>query len=307
MRRVATWGVPVGVAVLAMLVAGRAAGDSSLFVLAGRTLLSAHWSHAFASKGVQAGPLQLALFGSIGRSAGALAIVLALATVLLLFTAGHALGVKSPLLIATLGLLAIGAGFTRVGAEVGHPADALLPLLWILAAVQAGRGRAVRAGLIVGLCAGVETWGILGLGVLALAPERRDAARGALVGGGVATLLFAPFLLGGHFAMGAYRWPVGSPSLLSFLLPYGTTFGWPFRLAQGAFALGAGIAVARPLRHSPHAPWVVVLAIVVARLLLDPLLLPYYLAAVQGPVFLGATFLAARVMVLRRVRRESFA
>jgi len=49
------------------------------------------------------------------------------------------------------------------------------------------------------------------------------------------------------------------------------------------------------------------LAVVGARLLLDPVLLSYYLAALQGPVFVGAALLASRAIVLRRVRRQSFA
>jgi len=50
-------------------------GDSPLFISAGRTLLSSHWNHAFALSAVQAGPLQLALFGSVGRWHAALALV----------------------------------------------------------------------------------------------------------------------------------------------------------------------------------------------------------------------------------------
>jgi hypothetical protein len=87
----------------------------------------------------------------------------------------------------------------RTGYTVGHPTDPLLPLVRILAAAEARRGRTWTAGLLIGLSAGVETWGILGVAVLALAPRLRDAAVGTCVA--AVTAFFAPCVLGGHFAM----------------------------------------------------------------------------------------------------------
>jgi hypothetical protein len=278
-----------------------------MFVAAGRTLLSSGWSRSFANRSIQVGPLQLVLFGSIGRSGEALAILLATATALLVVAAARALGVTRPALLAAAGLLAVGAGLTRTGYAVGHPADAMLPLLWILAAVDARRGRALRAGMLIGLSAGLETWGILGVAVLALAPRRRDAAAGAAAAGAMVSALFLPFVLAGHFAMGSYVWHVLSPSPLSLLVPQNTSFGWPLRVLQGALAVDAGVVATQLLRRSPHALWVVPFAIVGVRLLLDPIFLSYYLAGLQGPLFAGAALLASRVIVLRRVGRESFA
>lgn len=300
------WVAPAVAAGSVALAHGTTGGDTSMFVAAGRTLLSAHWSHAFANSEIQVGPLQLAVFGSIGRSGAALAVVLAVATALLLLVAARAAGVRSPMLLGALGLVAVGVGLTRAGYEYGHPADALLPLAWILAAVQARRGHMVGAGALVGLTAGFQTWGILGVAVLALAPRWRDAARAALVAAGVAVLLFLPFVLGGHFAMGSYSWNVNPQTFLSLFVTPGVEFGWSLRLLQGAFAVSAGVAAARLLRHSPHAPWAVALAIVAVRLLLDPFFLRYYPTAVWGPAFVGAALLAARVAVFRS-RRESFA
>jgi hypothetical protein len=299
MRRLAAWCAPLLAAGAVAWLAGGTGGDSSRFVGPGETLLSSHWGDAFASKYTQAGPLQLALFGSIGRSDTALAIVLALLATLALLAASEAVGVRSPAVTALLGLFAVHAGFTRVGYTWGHPADAVLPLAWVVAAVQARRGHALLAGALVGLTTGLETWGILGVAALALAPRWRDAGRGALVAAGVAAGLFLPFVLGGHFAMWQYHWPVRHPSFLSLFIANGTPFGWPLRLLQGAASVGAGVATARTLRASPHAPWVVALATVSARLLLDPLYLPYYRAAVDGPVLVGAALLAARLTAPR--------
>ena len=193
-------------------------GDAHIFIWAGRTLLSGQWSHAFSHSIVQAGPLQLALFGSLGRSSDALALVLAPATALLVVAAVRAVGVTNPVLYGGAGLLAVATGLTRVGYAAGHPADAVLPLIWILAAADARRGHVYRAGLLVGLCAGLETWGILGVAVLAFAPRRREAAIGALVAGATALALFLPFLLGGHFAMLSLQWQVRPPAPISLFV-----------------------------------------------------------------------------------------
>jgi hypothetical protein len=307
MKRVLAWIVPAAAAAALAPLARGDGGDGWMFVAAGRTLLSSHWSHAFADSAVQVGPLQLALFGSVGRSPVALAVVLGVAAALLPVAAARTLGVERPALLAGAGLLAVAAGFTITGYDSGHPADSLLPLLWTLAAADAGRGRVLRAGLVVGLSAGVETWGILGAAVLALAPDRRGAARGTALAAAVAAALFLPFVAAGHFAMGSYDWVVTPRSLFALVVADGTGFGWPLRLAQGAFALAAGVAVARLARRSPHALWLVPVAVVAARLLLDPLLTGYYFAAVEGPALAGAALLASRGLRLRGLRRESLA
>jgi hypothetical protein len=302
-RRLLTRSLPwVASAVAAAVAASRsapAAGDTSIFVWAGRTLLSAHWSHTYAYPTIQAGPLQLGLFGSVGHSPEALAIVLGPATALLVVTAARVTGVENAVLLTGVGLFSVLAGFTTAAYSVGHPADAVLPLLWIIAAAEARRGRVWQAGLLVGLSAGLETWGILGVAVLALAPRRRQARAGTLVAAATAAALFLPFVLGGHFAMFSFHWQVQPPSPLSLLVPEGTPFGWPLRLAQGVLAVGAGVAVSRLLRHSPHALWAAPLAIVVTRLQLDPLLFTYYLSAPQGPIMVGAALGASRLGLLR--------
>jgi hypothetical protein len=302
----AAWIVPVAAAGSMALLRGDTGLDTNLFVSAGRTLLSTHWDHAFANSLVQAGPLQLALFGSVGRSGALLAVLLSVATVLLFLAAARAAGLRSPALLCALGLLAVAVGFTRVGYESGHPADAALPLIWTLALVDARRGRVARAGVLVGLAAGIETWGILGVAVLGVAPGWRDAGRGLLAACGVAAVLFLPFVLGGHFAMGAYEWNVNHNTFLSIFVPAGAPYPWSLRLLQGAFAVSAGVAAARLLRSSPHATWAVPLTVIAVRLLLDPVFLSYYRPAVWGPLLLGTAVLASRAAALRS-REESFA
>jgi hypothetical protein len=304
MRRFAPWLVP---AVLAAAVAPFMrgdGGDSPLFVGAGRTLLSSHWREAFANSSVQAGPLQLALFGSVGRSLAALSIVVGVGVVLLVVGAALSAGVTSSRLLLFTGLAAVVSGLTVNAFEAGHPADAVLPLLWVVAAADARRGLLMRAAVLIGLGAGIETWSVLGLAVLVLAPRRRDAVRGAVVGACVAASLFLPFFVGGRFEMFSYAWEVSRSSLLALVVAPGTHVGWALRLAQGAAALVAGLAVARLTRRSAHAVWLVPLALVLARLALDPLDNGYYFVGVVGPALVGlAAFMGSAPSA--RLRRWS--
>jgi hypothetical protein len=101
--------------------------------------------------------------------------------------------------------------------------------------------------------------------------------------------------------MFSLQWQVRPPAPISLVVAAGTAYGWPLRLAQGAFAVGAGVLVARLLRDSPHGIWAAPLATVCARLLLDPLLLTYYFAALKGPLFVGAAVVASSVWLNRGV------
>lgn len=304
MRRLAPWLLP---AVLAAVVAPFArgdGGDSPLFVAAGRTLLSSHWREAFANSSVQAGPLQLALFGSVGRSAAVLSVVVGVGVAVLVVAAARSAGVTSSRLLGLTGLAAVVTGLTVNAFEAGHPADAVLPLVWVLAAAEARRGRVARAGVLVGLGAGLETWSVLGLAVLVLAPRGREAVRGVVVGACITAALFLPFVAGGRFEMLSYTWNVSQSSLISFVVAPGTHVGWALRLAQGAAALGAGLGAARLARRSVHAIWLVPLAVVLARLALDPLDNGYYFVGVVGPALVGlAAFVSAAPSA--RLRRWS--
>jgi hypothetical protein len=302
MKRLLAWLLPAVLAAAVAPLLRSDGGDGSLFVRAGRTMLSADWSHAFAIPAVQAGPLQLLLFGTVGRSPAVLAAVLAAATALLLTFAVRSLGVDRPALLALAGLLAVATGLTTHVFDAGHPANGLLPLLWIVAAAQARCGSVVRAAAIVGLSAGFETWGVLGIAVLACAPSLRRALRAAPVAVGVTAALFLPFVLAGHFAMGSYHWVVMGRSLLGHVVAPGTAFGWPLRLAQGALALAAGAGVARTVRRSPHALWLVPLAIVLVRIALDPLQSGYYFDGLQAPALAGLVLVAAGGLRLRAGR-----
>src|SRR4029453_4292920 len=89
-KRISPWVIP---AVFAAALAPSPDGDTWLFAKAGRVLLSADWSHAFADPTVQVGPLQLVLYGSLG---GALGYVVAAAGAPLGASARHAPGGRAP-------------------------------------------------------------------------------------------------------------------------------------------------------------------------------------------------------------------
>jgi len=262
------------------------AGDLAYFVHQGERLLSAGWADTFADPTLQSGPLQLVVTGAV-RSTEALAFVVELGVAALLLVVLGRFGV-SKRWRAVLGLVAVGAGLTHGAFVDGHPAEAVSPLLWILATLEARRKRPIRAGVLVGLTAGLELWGVLGAAVLVLAPRLRDVAKGCVAEVVVVVALVVPFALAGDFRMFDYEWRVAPGTLLGVVLPAGTDFGWPLRLLQAGLACGLGAGVALRLRRSVHAVWLTPLVVVVARIALDPLAYGWYWLEAEALALVGA-------------------
>src|SRR3989442_3451547 len=162
------WGpVLAPAAGLAYLDRGTDSGDLVYFVHQGEQLLSGGWADTFADPQLQSGPLQLALFGAV-RDLAALAFLIELGVAaLLLFVLGR-LGLSDRARLA-VGLLAVASGLTHIAFVYGHPAEAVIPLLWVLAGLWARQGRVLTAGAVVGLSAGFELWGVRGASVVRLA------------------------------------------------------------------------------------------------------------------------------------------
>jgi hypothetical protein len=262
------------------------AGDLLYFVHQGERMLSARWADAFSDPTLQSGPLQLLVTGT-ARSTEALAFVVEVGVVALLLVVLGRLGVPGRWR-ALLGIAAVALGLTHGAFVDGHPAEAVTPLLWVLAAIDARRGRVGRAGLLVGLSAGLELWGVLGTPILLLAPRLRDALKGLGVEAGVVLVQLAPFALFGDFRMFDYQWRVAEGTIVSVVLPVGTHFGWPLRLLQAAVACGLGAAMALRLRRSVHAVWLVPLVVVLARIALDPLAYGWYWLEAEALALVGA-------------------
>ena len=276
--------------------------DLARFAAAGGTMLSGGWAHTFHNPWVQAGPLELLTASVLHRIAGSSPAALAIAVE----------GTVCLALIATfravVGRRALPLAFVVGGALVlgplpdvyttGHVAEPVAGILWLLAARRARAGRVATAGLLVGLSAGFELWGVLGVTVLALAPCVRRSLLGAAVAGATAALLLAPFALAGDFHMFAFQWFVaGGP--IHVLVGVGHPFGWPLRLLQSGATVGLGGGLALLIRRSPASIFVVPAATTAVRLLLDPLGLFYY----WDPVILLALLAAATAFVRRDALR----
>jgi len=229
-------------AAVASLDRGTDTGDLIYFVHKGEQLLSGRWADTFADPALQSGPLQLALAG-VFRNFTALAFLIELAVAGLLLFVLARLGVNDRIRLA-VGLVAVAAGLTHGAFVDGHPAQAFVPLLWVLAGVWARENRAARAGALVGLSAGLELWGVLGAPVLLLVPRFRRAISAGLVEAAVVAGLLAPFIVFGTFRMFEHEWHVSTGTLMSLFVEPGTGFGWPLRLLQSALALAAGVAIA---------------------------------------------------------------
>jgi hypothetical protein len=268
-------------------------GDLVYFVHRGEHLLSAGWASTFADPMLQSGPLQLVVFGAF-RHLTALALLLELAVAALLLYVLGRLRVSDPVRLL-VGVLAVAAGLTQGAFIDGHPAEALVPLMWVLAGIWAREGKAARAGALVGLSAGLELWGVLGVPVLLLAPRFRRVVLGGVVEAGVVVAMLAPFALFGSFRMFDHEWRVATDTLLSIVIAPGTAFGWPLRLLQSALALAAGAALVFVLRRSVHALWAAPLAVVIVRLALDPLAFGWYFLEPLALVLVGAALLLSEL------------
>jgi hypothetical protein len=287
-------------AVVALTVHPADTGDLAFFVHTSQKPL---WDW-FADPSVQVGPLQLAVF-RLGDLAHVLALVVQLGVAALFWEAsGRLLAGRDPWVRFAVCMAAVVLGLTYGAYQDGHPAQVVVPLLWVLAACDAREGRTVRAGALVGLSAGFEVWGVLGVVVFGLAPHGRAALRGVATEIGVAAALFLPFIAAGEFWMLDYHWTVNGDTLLNLVVSTGTDFTWQMRMAQGLAALAAGAAVAWRLRRSLHGAWLAPLTVVAVRMALDPVRYPWYWLAVQTLVLLGAAELLARRFRFARKRHR---
>jgi hypothetical protein len=158
----------------------------------------------------------------------------------------------------------------------GHVAQLAIPFFWVAAGVLAARGRTRWAAVLVGLSAGWETWGVLAAGLVVTDRRPRQMVIAAALVGAGAVAPYLPFVLSGHFGMFELEWPIGPNTLVHTLWPDAALFSWWMRMIQGGWSVLAGVMVVLALGRAPDMIWLAPLAIVLVRLLLDPLNLTYY-------------------------------
>ncbi|HEY1530050.1 MAG TPA: hypothetical protein VGF80_04490 [Galbitalea sp.] len=262
-------------------------GEYGMFGPAGAAILHGQLASVYADPANQAGPLELLPYGvahvlGVGGTAGwTVFYVVVCFLACLALTSVILLPVASPrgrwVLYPALGvtLLAVLGSFLPRAVFLGHPADFVIPLLWIAAALFALDRRFVSCAVLIALATGFEVWGILGVPVVLLAPSPR-LVRAGLAGLVVLAALYLPFVLTGSFRMFGFHWTVDPATLYGLFWPGLSAFPWSLRVAQSVFALAAGVAAALLLRRNRFGPWAVPFSIVAARLIVDPLLLWYY-------------------------------
>ncbi|MFN2594882.1 MAG: glycosyltransferase 87 family protein [Actinomycetota bacterium] len=293
------------------------AGDGTLFARAGERLFSGAWSHALADPSIQVGPLHLAFSGVVASVARLIHVsdkvalsvtvetVSSVALALLLRALwGRASTRHQVAEIAACCLWILWLG--GVATAIGQSAETLVPLMWLGAAIAARRGKGIGAGLLLGASAAMKGWGILGLPILVLDDDHRDAVLGAVVAVGSMALSYAPFLIWGSVASFSYHWTVSAVAPLHYVLGAGSDFSWGARLLQGALVLGGGGAAAWFGRKSPAAVWAVPLVLVVLRVLVDPVYYWYYWVPAQTLGLVGIASLLLRARSVRQYAATAF-
>jgi hypothetical protein len=305
LRRLAPSAILAGallpISAVAAYAVGKTPGEYPLFGPAGANLLLGNWNKVFANAKLQAGPFEIAPYG-IARLLAlhtaaqwflfylcmlyVLMFVLSLVLLLPIGRVSGRLGLYVPVLVLAIAI--IGA-FLPTALMRGHLAEVMIPLLWIVAGCLSRERMFAAAGVAIAFSAGFEVWGVLGVPLIFLAPSPRILRAAVSV---VITLLvvYLPFVLTGTFKMFNFQWNISLGTVYRAIWPHLATFPWTLRALQAVFALTAGWGVALLTRRYVYGIWLVPLAVLSVRLLLDPLLFFYYW---MGPATVALCALAA--------------
>src|SRR5581483_5394560 len=255
--------------------------DGGYFASAGRDLLSAHGLHVYASRGLQAGPLQLAAFGAFSHltswlrlpfdSTYAVTSTVASTAVIVggLRLLRRRLGLAaSPAAELATGVLAVAWLVATEAYTSGHPAELVAPALWIAAAVFAYEGNVGWAGALIGLGSGFETWAVLGVPVLLLAGSWRPRLTGVASTAGTTAVLYLPFAIAGPFRMGDLHWGIARTSLIHALDPTLVAVSGSGRVVQAAVVIALGSLAWAGIRRAADpsiAVWLLPAVLAVAK------------------------------------------
>ncbi|MFZ0323667.1 MAG: hypothetical protein WAN48_06000 [Actinomycetes bacterium] len=273
--------------------------DPTLFTVAGRVLLSSQGLGVFSDPQLQVGPAYLAFVGVLTLVASVLHLtpellvavvasaVIGLGTVVVTRQALALQGRRSATVELGAGLTVVLASPLCAAAWGGHFEELLTALMLLAAAHCAGRDRLVWCGMLIGLAASTKMWGLLGVGLLLIdtsaAPLMSAArlgrlARGAMAMVAVVLAAYLPFLSHGDVATLTKTWSISFPAPVA-LLADGSAYSFGLRAGQALCAIALGAALALAGRRDVRTLWSVPAAVIGLRLLLDPFLQSYYLAA----------------------------
>lgn len=293
--------------------------DLVRFAEAGKLILQGRFSEVYADPWMQAGPFELlaswllfpfdhqhqAQYVKDGLdeqfwlrlSLGA-AVVAAAMLLIRYLRRAHGLSPSGPMELAA-GLTTVLLAVPYLFLMGGHLAQFGAPLMWVAGASLLIRGRTVPAGLVIGLSAGWEPWGVLAAGLLMAERSPVRLVRGCAAFAFGAVVTYLPFVLTGHFEMFGLDWAILPHTLISAYFPGLTEFSWQLRLLQGIASGLAGVALALALGRRRDLLWLGPLAVLVVRLLLDPLILSYYWYPFLLAVVIGVGLMHPRFSPLR--------
>jgi hypothetical protein len=259
-------------------------GDAGMFAGASDRMLRGH-ADVFEDPVLQVGPLYLLLVGpgalladAVGAPqwAGAALLTSAASAALLVAALGALAGSRPRRDRQVLsGLTVVLGGALVIPATYGHPEEVMTALLLVVATASARDRRTWTPALLLAAAITIKLWAVVGVGLLLVAAGRRLVVHRGLVLAGAVGAAYLPFVVLDRVATFGFAWQVEVPAPLSLLLADGSQFGYRQRLLQVGVAAAAGALLARRA-HGPDVVWALPLAVMSARLLLDPLSNPYY-------------------------------
>jgi len=274
------------------------------FAVHGGQIVHGSFSQVYADPWNQSGPLQLllcyAMFAGMPNALGAVGVhMLGNVGVILLLRSGFR-RLRQFERLPQLPTIELGLGITTVVwlAPVrlwhAHPAELVIPVLWLAAGLAAYRGRWVATGGLLGLAAGWEPWAMLALPMLLALSDPRKVLRSSAVCLAVILCIYLPFVVSGNFQLFDHVWPVVQGTPLNHLFPKLTEVTWQVRVLQAAASTGACTLAVLTLRRSIAVVWMAPLAAVLVRFVFDPYIIDYYWIAVTVLTFAGICLLSKR-------------
>lgn len=265
------------VALSATVFSSRFSGDFSLFVDIARDMRSVSGLHVYAHRpNVQSGPVTLVMvlvLDALGRRALPIAVGGMCAVVLAVLARSERDRDRSLLVVGLGGAVLV--LWWRLFAFQGHPDDALVFTLAVLAVAAARRDRPLVAAVLLGVTLAVKPWAVF---LLPLSLRPGDAGPRRLlwpaVSLAVGGALWAPFLVADTSTLTAMKPTVWlAPDSVLRLLTGSRFAEAPSWLRIVQLAVATAVVAWVVLRGHPACA---VLAGVATRVMLDPGAWPYY-------------------------------